>query len=280
MTPCDNRSMGQQVAVTAGASRVRRLDVTLGHVSAMRFPPNLALETHSHPMATVAVVVQGGFTGTYRRGERDCSERTVIVEPAGEAHGNRFGPGETEILTLSLAADRLAPPVEAAGRRFTYDRDPYAELIARRAVSELDRPDDVTPLAIEAAALELIARITRSARPEHRPAWLGEARAVLHDRYAESLTLTDVAATVDVEPERLARGFRRAFGEPMADYLRRIRVDAAASKLASTDLPISQVAGDVGFADQSHLTRWFSRYLGTTPGRYRANRSRDRGSGG
>jgi AraC family transcriptional regulator len=80
-----------------------------------------------------------------------------------------------------------------------------------------------------------------------------------------------------VDPERLARGFRRSFGEPMADYLRRIRVDAAASKLASTDLPISQVAGDVGFADQSHLTRWFSRYLGTTPGRYRMTRPERRG---
>ena len=269
------RVMESQVAVTTGASRVRRLDVTLGHVSAMRFPPELTLDAHSHPAPTVAVVVEGGFTGTYRRGERDCQSRAVIVEPAGEVHANRFGPNETSILTLSLADGVLAPAVEATARQFRHDRDPYAELIARRAVTELDRPDDVTPLAIEAAALELIARVTRTAQPERRPAWLSEALAVLHDRYSESLTLADVAAAIDVEPERLARGFRRAFGEPMAEYLRRIRVDVAASQLASTDLPISQVAGDVGFADQSHLTRWCTRYLGTTPGRYRAAR-RDR----
>jgi hypothetical protein len=64
MTPCDNRSMGPQVAVSAGASRVRRLGVSLGLVSAMRFPANLTLEPHSHPMATIAVVEQGGFTGS------------------------------------------------------------------------------------------------------------------------------------------------------------------------------------------------------------------------
>lgn len=215
--------MGPQVAVNAGASRYRRLDVTLGHVSSNRFPADLMLPVHSHPEATVAVIL-------------------------------------------------------AAASRFSHGRDPFAELIARRAANELDRPDDVTPLAVEAASLELIARVTRTALPERRPAWLGEARAYLHDRYSESFALADVAAAVGVEPERMARVFRRAFGEPLAGYLRRIRVDAAAHMLAHTDLPISQVAADVGFADQSHLTRCFSRYLGTTPGRYRAEQSRKPGA--
>jgi AraC family transcriptional regulator len=269
--------MGPQVAVNAGASRYRRLDVTLGHVSANRFPPDLTLPIHSHPQATVAVILAGGFAGSYRGGERECRTRTVIVEPAGEQHGNRFGSVETSILTVSLAADGPWRSIEAATRRFSHGRDPFAELIARRAANELDRPDDVTPLAIEAAALELIARVTRTALPERRPAWLGEARAYLHDRYSESFALADVAAAVGVEPERMARVFRRAFGEPLAGYLRRIRVDAAAHMLASTDLPISQVAAEVGFADQSHLTRCFGRYHGTTPGRYRAEQSRKPG---
>jgi transcriptional regulator GlxA family with amidase domain len=127
-------------------------------------------------------------------------------------------------------------------------------------------------LAVEAAALEIVTRVTRSARHEGRPAWLGEARAFLHDRYTEPLTLGQVAEAVGIETERVARAFRRAFGESVAGYLRRIRVDAAAALVAETDLPISRIAADVGFADQSHLTRCFGRYLGTTPGRYRADR--------
>ena len=265
--------MAAQLAVTAGTTRFRRLDVSLGHVSANRFPPDLTLPVHSHPQATIAVVLSGGFAGSYRDGERDCRAQTVIVEPAGQEHGNRFGRDESTILTLSLAGDGLGSSVDAAAHRFRHDRDPVVELIARRAANELDRPDDVTPLAVEAAALELIARVTRTAWPERHPAWLGDARAFLHDRYAESFTLANVAAAVGVEPERMARAFRRAFGEPVSGYLRRIRVDAAAHMLATTDLPISRVAADVGFADQSHLTRCFIRYVGTTPGRYRAARS-------
>jgi AraC family transcriptional regulator len=264
--------MGPQLAVTAGASRVERLDVTLGHVSSMRFLPDLTLQSHRHPQATIAVILAGGFAGTYRAGERDCGPRSVIVEPAGEPHGNRFGQAETAIFTVSLSSEGVARSVEGAARRFRYERDAFAELIARRAAHELDRPDDITPMAVEAASLELIARVTRTARLERRPPWLAEARAVLHDRYASSISLGEVAAAVGVEPERLARGFRRAFGEPLAGYLRRIRVDAAAQLLASTDRPISGIAGDVGFADQSHLTRWFGRYLGTTPWQYREAR--------
>jgi AraC family transcriptional regulator len=268
--------MESQLAVSAGASRVQRMPVSLGEISANRFPSDLALPAHAHPEATVAVVLAGGFRGAYRAGERECRACSVIVEPAGERHANRFGLAATVVLTLSLDPLRVGRSIAEATERFSHGRDPYAELIARRAARELDRPDDVSPLAVEAAALELIARVTRTSAMERRPTWLAEVRAVLHERYAESLTLTDIAAAAGVEPGRVARGFRRTFGEPIAGYLRRVRVTAAAELLASTDLPISQIAGDVGFADQSHLTRSFGAYLGVTPARYRAQQSRRR----
>jgi AraC-like DNA-binding protein len=257
--------------VTAGASRVRGLDVALGHVSANRFPAHLTLPRHNHPLATVAVILAGGFGGQYRSGKHEVQPWSVIVEPAGEQHVNRFGGLETTILTVSLDAGRVSRAVEAAAHRLSFDRDPFVAGIAQRAVAELDRPDDVTPMAVEAAAFEIVARVTRASRHEARAPWLGRARAVLHDRFAETVTLDEVAAAVGVEPERLARMFRRALGEPLAGYLRRIRVEAAANLLATTDLSISRVAADVGFADQSHLTRWFGRYKGTTPGRYRSD---------
>jgi AraC-like DNA-binding protein len=270
MTSWDNEPVGWPIAVSTGANRVRELDLTLGHITASRFPANLTLPLHHHPHATVAVILAGGFDGRYRMGHRECTPRSVIVEPAGERHGNRFAGVETTVLTVSPQSDRLAPAIEAMARRTSFDRDPYVALVARRAVEELDRPDDLTPMAVEAAALELLARVTRTARPERQPAWLREARALVHDRFAEPLTLNEVAEEVGIEPHRLARAFRRTLGEPMADYVRRLRVDTAATLLRTTTLPISQVATDAGFADQSHLTRWFGRLMGMTPAQYRS----------
>jgi len=265
--------------VFAGASSVRRHDVAIGLLTASRFPANLSLARHHHPLPTVAVIIQGGFDGSYRTGNRECSERSLVVEPAGESHENRFGPSETTVLTLSLASDRVAKEAEAAASRLSYARDAFAGLVARRAVAELDRPDDVTPLALEAAAFELVAHVARRSMQERRPAWLAAARDVMHDRFSDSLTLGQIADAVGVEPGRMARAFRRSMGEPMAGYLRRIRVDAGASLLAATDLPIARIAADVGFADQAHLTRWFAHYVGTTPARYRAARRTTRRGG-
>lgn len=267
--------MGAQIAVSAGASRAEGLDLSFGRVTSLRFPANLELVPHSHPNTNIAVVLRGGWFAGGQPDERDAFAPTVLVEPAGAIHANRFGPVETAVLSLSLEAERLGSVVGEVTRHFLHLQDPYIEFLARRAANELDEPDDVTQLAVEAAALELVARLARSVGLERRPTWLGKARAVLNDRYADPLSLTEIADAIGIEPERLARGFRRAYGESLGEYLRRIRVNAAARLLATTDEPISQVANDVGFADQSHLTRWFDRYMETTPGRYRGSVRRD-----
>jgi AraC family transcriptional regulator len=263
------------VAVTAGASRVEQLAVSFGQVTSMRFPAGLELPAHSHSDTNIAVVLAGGWYAGSDPRERDSFAPAVVVEPAGEVHANRFGPVETVVLSLSLEAGRLGAAVGDVMGRFLHVRDPYIDLLARRAAHELEAPDDVTPLAIEAAALELVARVARSVGLERRPTWLGNAHAMLHDRYADPLSLIEIAEAIGIEPARLARGYRRAYGESLGTYLRRIRVNAAARLLATTDEPISQVAGEVGFADQSHLTRWFGRYLETTPGQYRGAARRD-----
>ncbi len=54
-----------------------------------------------------------------------------------------------------------------------------------------------------------------------------------------------------------------------SDYQRQLRVRAARRLLGQGVLP-ARAAAETGFADQAHLTRWFRRYYGVTPGAYRA----------
>lgn len=53
-----------------------------------------------------------------------------------------------------------------------------------------------------------------------------------------------------------------------SDYQRQLRLRAARGLIAR-GMRLSEVAAEVGFADQGHLTRWFHRYFGLTPGEYR-----------
>ena len=60
----------------------------------------------------------------------------------------------------------------------------------------------------------------------------------------------------------------------VGEYGRRARIEWAAAQIAAGDRPLAEIAAEAGFADQSHFTRLFRRYLGTTPGRFRAFQSR------
>ena len=264
-----------QLAVTAGSENVHGRDLTLGRLTSMSFPPRIELPRHSHPQPTIAIVLRGGFAGRYGGTDRECGPMTLLVEPAGSPHTNRFGPLPTTTLALSLALASIeSPALEAVGRQPRFTRDAYSAGLASQADTELRRPDELTSLAVEGLTLELVTRLARTPPERGLPGWLIQARDLLHERYAESLRLGDVASAVGVEPDRLARTFRRVYREPVATYVRRLRVNAAAGMLVTDlDRTIATIAAEVGFADQSHLTRSFVRNIGTTPARYRAERT-------
>ena len=69
--------------------------------------------------------------------------------------------------------------------------------------------------------------------------------------------------------QALSRTFRRFYGEPIGDYLRRIRVQFACQKLADPEVDLAQVGIEAGFADQCHFTRIFKRVTGLTRGAFR-----------
>jgi AraC family transcriptional regulator len=257
-----------------GVTRTRALDVAMGSVASVVFPAALELPSHAHPSTTIAVVLGGGFLGIHRAHERDCPPATVLVEPAGEPHGNRFGARPTRVVLFSLSAADGGSALDSLARQLSFDRDPYAVAIATQVAAEIEHPDDVSPLAVEGWVLQLVANLSRTRLDRDRPRWLRTARELLDERFAEPLRLADIAEAVGVEPARLARGFRRAYQEPVSSYIRRQRVAAAARLLADVDEPIARIASTVGFADQSHLTRAFVRHMRTTPGRYRSERRR------
>jgi AraC family transcriptional regulator len=63
--------------------------------------------------------------------------------------------------------------------------------------------------------------------------------------------------------------FRDFYGKSPGEYLRQLRLDWAEAQMRITDAPLSQIALQAGFADQSHFTRTFKRHTGLTPGKYR-----------
>ena len=132
--------------------------------------------------------------------------------------------------------------------------------------------DTAAPLAIEGLMLELVALTVRNDAPrtKARPGWFDVATDYLESNFRERVSLGTAAQVAGVHPVTLARAFRRYLHCTVGEYVRRMRLDAAAMALSDTQCPIAEIAYASGFADQAHFSNAFRRYSGTTPRRFRS----------
>jgi AraC family transcriptional regulator len=254
------------------AFHTRRInDLVLADVT---YPAGLSLPRHMHERPYICLIRHGTYSERYGRRSRSCGPAMVVYHPAGEHHCQEMHGcdvasfnveiGQTwqqRMSEIGMAADQ---PVQFEGGR--------ARDIAVRMLRELNHDDIDTTPAIEDLFWQLLAEIRSSVTPRPPgpgPAWLGAVREILDTCIREPISLSGIADDIGVHPMHLAATFRRHFGCSVGEYLRRRRVAAAREMLAKPDMPLTRIAIDAGFADQSHLTRTFKRLTGMTPGRYR-----------
>lgn len=94
------------------------------------------------------------------------------------------------------------------------------------------------------------------------------ARDLIHDRPAEDLSAARLAAELGCSRFAVYRAFHDVLGLAPSEYRRQLRLRTARDLIARGH-PLAEAAAASGFADQAHLTRWFSRCFGVTPGAYR-----------
>ena len=256
------------------------LDLLTARIGSLHYAP------HMHDEYAIGVTLAGLETMRYR-GEKIYSGAgsVVVVEP-GEAHTG--GPArpegfaylcvypDAELLSTAMAAD--AGPVS----KRPHFREPIIEdrqlgEALRFAHRALRLGDD--PLEGESRLLGVLAALVeRHAGPappivhQRRRADTGRiARAVaarLSDELIAPPTLAEVAADLELSRYQLLRAFRDAMGMPPYAWLAQHQVTRARALLEAGHRP-AEAAMLVGFADQAHLTRWFRRVVGVTPGAYR-----------
>ena len=113
---------------------------------------------------------------------------------------------------------------------------------------------------------KLILRDYTGGLPKHK---LREAIAYINDHLDLDLMLADMATLIGMSPHYFATLFKQSTGLAPHQYVTQCRIEKAKLLLTRQDLTIGEILQQVGFKSQSHFTRVFRKYTGTTPRGYR-----------
>ena len=95
------------------------------------------------------------------------------------------------------------------------------------------------------------------------------ARDLADTRYAEELTVADMARAAGLSLSYFSTAFKRAFGESPHQYLLTRRLERAAALLRVTDWSVADACFAVGWGSVGSFTASFSRVYGCSPTAYR-----------
>jgi AraC-like DNA-binding protein len=257
------------VASTQGADRVQVLAGRF-HYRITDYQPGQRLGAHCHESAKISTALAGVYREAFGRETFECDRGLVLLKPAGAGHVDSYGKLTVTVLTIDVDAAMIDSLVPA---RRLFDGPGLMRLrspILSSMIGELHRRDPVTLFALEGLGLELLAVLIRGGRaPFQAPAAFRRACEYIDAHLGETLRIANVAAAVGVHAAHLTRLFRTHADCSPARWARNRRIEVAQERLLNTSVPIAELAGDLGFYDQSHLTNVFRSATGITPAAYR-----------
>ncbi len=98
---------------------------------------------------------------------------------------------------------------------------------------------------------------------------IAQALRYIHSHYSEHLSLEETARCIKLSPNYFSSLFNSRMGKSFSSYVNQIRVEKAQKLLLDTSLPIIEIAGMVGFEEQSYFSKIFKDISTISPGRYR-----------
>ncbi len=96
-----------------------------------------------------------------------------------------------------------------------------------------------------------------------------QAEQLLEERFATSISITEIAEEIGISPSHLRAQFVRLRGQTPMTYLHTLRVQQALRLIRNSTLTLEVIAGFCGYDSASHLSRHIKRATGMRPGAFR-----------
>jgi AraC-like DNA-binding protein len=225
--------------------------------------PLSVLKPHIHEeVPGIVFIAEGDIEEIYAGDALTTGAGGLMLKKNNVRHGNRFGPRGAKVVIIEQL--QRTPLLESLPGRPSVKRTRFVHMIGRMLAQELEHTREVCEIGLTSHAVDLWGAVAAPKRPD-RSRKIARAVQLIHDDIGSVRRIEALARRVEAHPVYLARGFRAAFGQSLHAYVLRVRLARAAESVRHTARSFADIAADVGFADQSHMTRAFGSYYGRTP---------------
>jgi AraC-like DNA-binding protein len=239
---------------------------------------------HTHENFVIAAIADGVEVFHHGGGDQYAGAGALaLVNPdtphtgrAGVPEGWRYGAVYPSVDVVAEIAAETTTLRGTPGFVSPVMDDPYAVGLVHQVLRAADEGNALAADTLLRVAVTRLLRLNGGPMPRREVRTAGariaaRARGVLEERMAQPPTLEQLAADLGTSPFALLRAFREVYGMPPHAWLTDARVRRARRLLDMGTAP-SEVALAVGFTDQPHLNRHFSRMVGVPPGAYQRER--------
>ncbi len=237
------------------------------------YPDGFEMAPHDHRFDCLVFVMSGVLTGTMGAMDLQAPPGSLFYVPMGARHTNQFhGSVRTFDIVLSPHhRENFGGYIQPITGFKTWENT-APTMIASRMISETRSSDSASSLILSGLLLELIGEASRATKETRTtpPPWLAKAIDYAQANLSRPFSIEEIGREIGVHPAHLSRVFRKQYGCTIGEYVRGLRLERASRLIRDAEIPLSEVAFDAGFTDQSHFSRSFKARMGMTPTRYRA----------
>lgn len=233
-------------------------------VSDVEFAPWTRLDAHRHERPQLSLLFTGEMLEASDGFGKVHVPSSAIYRPASWRHHNTFYAGTRGLVIEAGESHRLGDALRALPDPASAS-SPQLLSLGRRIRTELAGGAVATGLALEGLVLEFAALFLRSVPPP----WLNAVQKSIAMSGKRTVDVQSLATMHGVTAPEIERAFADHAGCTPAAYARACSIERAKELLATTRMPLAEIAIATGFFDQAHFTRAYRKATGTTPSRAR-----------
>jgi AraC-like DNA-binding protein len=229
------------------------------------------VDWHYHENAYFTFVLQGKLLECNRKETYHCTAGSLLFHNWQDPHYNIKPPGYTRGFHIEIKKDWFEANDFAHARLEGSSslEHPDIKILFHQLYRETKIISSDSDVFIQQILSQVLSGIGNNSKTYKNPSWVPKLRDMLHEQYAEKLTLEVLSKELSIHPVHLCRDFSKYFHCTLGHYIRKLRVESALVLLADERRSLTDIALECGFSDQSHFLRSFKALNNIKPSHFR-----------